>query len=64
MNDLVNQLVLAENGNSVDSVFVDGKALMLKGRIQMVSEEEIRAQLSSLTTRIRKTKEAVSAGKA
>jgi len=59
MNNLVNQLVFAENGDSVEAVFVDGKPLMLQRRIQMVDEEDILGQASSLKARIREAQAAV-----
>lgn len=52
VNSLINQLVLSENGNSVESVFVDGRAVMLEKQIQTVDEPKIIAQLSSFRTRI------------
>ena len=59
MNNLVNQLVFAENGDSVEAVFVDGKPLMLQRRIQMVDEEDILGQASSLKARICEAQAAV-----
>lgn len=61
LNNLIDQLVLAENGNSVDTVIVEGKPLMLKKRIQIINEEDILAQVSSLRMRIRETQAVVSA---
>jgi|SRR5713226_2415128 len=55
MDSLVSQLVFAENGDSVETVFVDGKPLMLERRIQMIDEEDVLAQASSLKTRICET---------
>lgn len=59
MNNLVSQLVLAENGDSVETVFVDGKPLLLERRIQMIDEEDILAQAASLKARIREAQAAV-----
>jgi cytosine/adenosine deaminase-related metal-dependent hydrolase len=52
VNNLINQLVLSENGNSVETVFVDGRAVMLEKQIQTVDEPKIITQLSSFCTRI------------
>jgi len=52
MNNLISQLVLCENGNSVETVFVDGRAVMLEKQIQTVDEAKIIAQLSSFCTSI------------
>lgn len=59
LNNLVNQLVFAENGDSVETVLVDGKPLLLQRRIQMVDEEKILGKASSLKARIRETQAAV-----
>ena len=59
MNHLANQLVFSENGDSVETVLVDGKPLMLQRRIQMVDEEDIMDKVSSLKTRICETQAAV-----
>lgn len=59
LNNLVNQLVFAENGDSVETVLVDGKPILLQRRIQTVDEEDILDQVSSLKTRIRETQAAV-----
>lgn len=60
MNALVDQLVLCENGESVESVFVDGKPVMSKKRLLTIDEEAIFAKLSSLRPRIAKARAAAS----
>ncbi|MGH7773198.1 MAG: amidohydrolase family protein [Candidatus Binatia bacterium] len=62
MNALIDQLVLCENGESVESVFVDGKPVMLNKRLTTVDEEAILAKLASLRPRIARAKAAVLAG--
>ena len=52
MNNLINQMALCENGNSVETVFVDGRAVMLEKQIQTVDEAKILAKLSSFRTSI------------
>ncbi len=52
MNAVVDQLVLCENGESVESVFVDGKPVMLNRRLVTIDEEAILTKLSSLRPRI------------
>jgi 5-methylthioadenosine/S-adenosylhomocysteine deaminase len=59
MNNLVSQLVFAENGDSVETVLVDGKPLMLERHIQTIDEEEILAKASLLQLRIRDAQAAV-----
>lgn len=61
LNNIVDQLVLAENGASVESVFVDGKPVMLGGRIQTVDENSLRVEVSSLQPRIHAAHAAVAA---
>ena len=53
LNDLVDQLALCENGDSVESVLVDGKPIMLERRILTVETEEILDRLCSFGERIR-----------
>jgi hypothetical protein len=52
MNDLVAQLVLSENGGSIEAVFIDGKLVLSEGRVETIRETEILATLSSLEPRI------------
>lgn len=59
MNNLIHQLVLCESGHSVESVFVDGKAVMLEGCLQTIDEEDILSKLSSLSPRIRKVQSTI-----
>ena len=58
-NDVVNELVLCENGGSVDSVFIDGKLVMLGKKIIRTDEEAILAKLSFMEPRIAKAKNEV-----
>ena len=51
-NNLISQLALSENGKSVETVFVDGKPVVLEGQLQTVQEKEILTQLSALAPRI------------
>jgi 5-methylthioadenosine/S-adenosylhomocysteine deaminase len=55
-NDIVDELALCENGGSVESVFIDGKPVMLGKKIAGIDEEAIRAKLSSMESRIARAK--------
>jgi len=59
VNNLLSQLALSENGESVETVFVDGKAVLLEGRVQTLQEADILARLSCLAPRIKKAREQV-----
>lgn len=59
MNDLISQLVLCENGSSVENVLVDGKSLLSNGRIQTIEERDIQLELASLSQRFRKVRDEV-----
>jgi 5-methylthioadenosine/S-adenosylhomocysteine deaminase len=61
LNNLTDQLVLAENGDSVESVFVDGKPVMLGKCMRTIDEESVKAKVSSLQPRIGKAHAAVTA---
>ena len=41
LNNVINQLVLCERGDSVDTVIIDGKVVLEGGRVSTVNEEEI-----------------------
>ena len=41
LNDVVNQIVFCENGSNVDTVFVDGEAVVEGGRLTKVDEMEV-----------------------
>ena len=58
-NALVDELALCENGNSVESVFVDGNPVLLNGKITGIDEAAIRAGLSALEPKIARAKSAV-----
>jgi|SRR6266478_588420 len=51
-NDVVDELALCENGGSVESVFIDGKPVMLGKKITGIDEEAILAKVSSMESRI------------
>jgi 5-methylthioadenosine/S-adenosylhomocysteine deaminase len=61
LNNLMDQLALAENGDSVESVLVDGKAVMWERRIRTIDEDGLGSQISSLQPRIGKAHAAVTA---
>lgn len=52
LNNLISQLVLSENGKSVETVFVDGKCVVLEGSIQTLQEENILTKIGALAPRI------------
>ena len=58
-NALVDELALCENGNSVESVFVGGNAVLLEGKIAGVDESAIRASLSAMEPKIARAKKLV-----
>lgn len=59
----MSQLALSENGESVESVFVDGKPVLFKGRLETINERDVLATLASLAPRIREARnEVLSAG--
>jgi 5-methylthioadenosine/S-adenosylhomocysteine deaminase len=55
-NDIVDELALCENGGSVESVFIDGKPVMLGKKITTIDEEAILARFSSMEPRISRAK--------
>jgi 5-methylthioadenosine/S-adenosylhomocysteine deaminase len=55
-NDVINELALCENGGSVESVFIDGKPVMIGGKITTTDEDEISAKFSSMKSRIAEAK--------
>ena len=63
-NNLVNQLVYAEHGGSIEKVIIDGRIVLEKGRITTVDElsvmNEIRDDASVIQQNIERT---VAAGK-
>jgi cytosine/adenosine deaminase-related metal-dependent hydrolase len=56
MNELISQLVLCENGSSVDGVFVDGKPVLLNGRILTIEEHDIQLAVSTVSERFRQVR--------
>ena len=61
LNDLMSSLALCENGSSVESVFVDGKAVMRERRLTTMDEDEVLARLAAMRPRIMKAKAAAAA---
>jgi 5-methylthioadenosine/S-adenosylhomocysteine deaminase len=55
-NDVVNELALCENGASVESVFIDGKPVMLEKKITTLDEEALLAEFSAMAPRIDRAK--------
>lgn len=55
-NQIVDELALCENGSSVESVFIDGRPVMLEKQITTTDEEAIRAKISSMEPRIARAK--------
>jgi 5-methylthioadenosine/S-adenosylhomocysteine deaminase len=55
-NDVVNELALCENGGSVESVFIDGKPVMLGKKITTMDEQAILAEFSAMQPRITRAK--------
>jgi 5-methylthioadenosine/S-adenosylhomocysteine deaminase len=55
-NDVVAELALCENGGSVESVFINGKPVMLRKEITSIDEEGILARVASMKSRIAKAK--------
>jgi 5-methylthioadenosine/S-adenosylhomocysteine deaminase len=55
-NDVVNELALCENGGSVESVFIDGKPVMLGKKITTMDEQAILAEFSAMEPRITRAK--------
>jgi 5-methylthioadenosine/S-adenosylhomocysteine deaminase len=58
-NDLISELALCENGGSVESVFVDGRCVMLEGRMTRADEEAILSEFASMSERIARAKSEV-----
>ena len=59
-NALIDELALCENGNSVESVFVDGNPVLLNGKVTGMDEAAVRAELSAMESRIARAKKAIS----
>jgi guanine deaminase len=52
LNDLVNQLVFAEDGTGVDSVMIGGKMVLDRGKLTTVDLARIRAQAEEAVARL------------
>ena len=48
LNDVVTQLVLCENGSSVDTVMVNGEVVVARGRLTKVDDFEILSEVNRL----------------
>jgi 5-methylthioadenosine/S-adenosylhomocysteine deaminase len=59
LNNLIDQLALCENGDSVESVLVDGRPIMIERRILTVETEEILGRLCSFSERIRHARDEI-----
>jgi cytosine/adenosine deaminase-related metal-dependent hydrolase len=57
-NALIDELALCENGASVESVFVDGIAVLLERKITGVDEAALRAELAKMEPKIARAKAA------
>ena len=55
-NDVINELALCENNASVESVFIDGKPVMMRKKIVGIDEEAICGKFSSMASRIASAK--------
>ena len=64
LNNIINQLVLGETDKSVQTVFVDGKLIVLEGNIQTVDEKNILDRISALAPRIQAARAQVLATRA
>jgi 5-methylthioadenosine/S-adenosylhomocysteine deaminase len=58
-NALIDELALCENGNSVESVLVEGNPVLVDGKITGVDEAAIRAELSGMEPKIARAKNVV-----
>ena len=56
MNDLVAELALCEHGDSVETVLVDGRPIMMEKKIMVADEQAVRERLVSLQPRIARAK--------
>lgn len=53
LHDLKNQLVYAENGNSVDTVFINGEVVVQDGKVRTVDEEAIFQEIETVLPEMR-----------
>ncbi|MBI3827502.1 MAG: amidohydrolase [Candidatus Rokubacteria bacterium] len=53
LNDVLLQLVFAEGGASVDSVMIDGRVVLDRGRLLTVDEAKVRASAEAAAARLR-----------
>ena len=56
MNDLMGELALCEHGDSVETVLVDGRPIMMEKKIMVADEQAVRERLFSLQPRIARAK--------
>ncbi|MEE9231962.1 MAG: amidohydrolase [Nitrospirales bacterium] len=55
LNDIVNQLVYCESGQSVDTVFVNGEIVLRNGRLLRVDERRLTEQVQSVSEKMYRT---------
>jgi 5-methylthioadenosine/S-adenosylhomocysteine deaminase len=53
LGDLAHQVVFGENGAAVDSVMVDGRLVMDRGRITAIDEAKLRREANAAAERLR-----------
>jgi cytosine/adenosine deaminase-related metal-dependent hydrolase len=58
LNDVLLQLAFSESGASVDSVMVDGRLVLDRGRLLTVDEEKVRAAAEAAAARLREANSA------
>ncbi|HUK39408.1 MAG TPA: amidohydrolase family protein [Candidatus Acidoferrales bacterium] len=58
-NNIIGQLALSENGRSVETVFVDGKPVLMDGRLQTIQDKDILSKLDALGPRIQAARQGV-----
>jgi 5-methylthioadenosine/S-adenosylhomocysteine deaminase len=52
LNNLINQIVLGQSDKSVETVFVDGKPIVLNGKTQTLEENNILGRINALAPRV------------
>ena len=54
LNDIVSQLIFCEGGHSVDTVLVNGRVVVRKGRLTRVREETLVSKVQPISEKMRK----------